>query len=392
MMNFRIAAAAAAFALLAAPVALEAQSIFNSAGLGRPVDAVDGRARALGSFGIGLQGGYISPADPAAAGRLALASAVMVTQPSWVEASLDGGGAGDFRGTRFPLMAIAYPGFGGIATVQLGSYLDQRFSGQRTVSVDIDGQPYDVEDVFTQEGGVASASLGFSRMVSSNVSVGLNVARYTGSVVRELTRDFGSLDFEGTQSFTTNGRWSYSGTSVTGGAAADLGTVGRIAGSVRWSSGLDADASGVTLGSDRSFDLPLEVRVGASAVLAPGLILTASAVHADWADVEDDLMVATAVGDTNGYGVGVELARVQLLGRTAPLRFGYRSNGLPFALGEGETGSERAFSGGLGFAFNETNGVLLAGVDLAVERGERSAGALSETFWRLTAALRVAGF
>ena len=390
MMNFRTGLAVAA--LLAAPAAIEAQSIFNSAGLGRPVDAVDARARAFGSLGIGLQGGYISPADPAAAGRLALASAVMVTQPSWVEASLAGTSAGEFRGTRFPLMGIAYPGLGGIATVQLGSYLDQRFSGQRTVTVDIGGAPQEVVDRFTQEGGVSSASVGFSRMVTSDISAGLTVARYTGSVVRDLTRDFGALDLEGTDSFTTSGAWSYSGLAVTAGAAADIGTVARIATSVRWSSDLEADASGSTLGSDRSFDMPLEVRVGASAVLAPGLILAASAVHADWADIQDDLAAPTGVGDTSGFGVGVELARVRLLGQPAPLRFGYRYNGLPFEIGAEGTGSQRTLSGGLGFVFNETNGILLAGVDLAIERGERSAGNLSERFWRLTAALRVAGF
>lgn len=379
-------------ALLAVPLAAEAQSIFNSAGLGRPVDAVDGRARALGSFGIGLQGGYISPADPAAAARLGLASAVMVTQPSWVEATQDGAGVGDFRGTRFPLLGIAYPAFGGMATVQLTSFLDQRFAGQRTVTVEINGSPADVVDAFTQDGGVSSASVGFSRMVTSNVSVGVNVARYTGSVIRELTRDFEDLDVEGTRPFTSSGAWSYSGTAITGGAAADLGTVGRVAASVRWSSALDAEASGVTLGSSRSFDMPLEVRVGASAVLAPGLVLAASAVRSDWSDVEDDLAVATGVGDTHGFGVGLELSRVRLLGRPAPLRLGYRYNGLPFALGTDETGSERTFSGGLGFAFNETNGILLAGVDLGLERGERSVGTISERFWRLTAALRVSGF
>ncbi|MEX2467947.1 MAG: hypothetical protein WD995_13640 [Gemmatimonadota bacterium] len=382
----------AAIALLAAPFAVEAQSIFNSAGLGRPVDAVDARARSLGSLGIGLQGGYLSPADPAAAGRLGFASAVMVTQPSWVEASRDGTPVGDFRGTRFPLMGVAYPVLSGMATVQLGSYLDQRFAGQRVVSVDLGGTSHDVIDDFTQEGGVSSASFGFARMVGSDVSVGLNVARYTGSVIRELARSFEGLDLEGTQSFTSSGFWSYSGTSVTAGATADVGSVGRLAASVRWSSALDADASEGTLGGSRSFDMPLEIRVGGSAVLMPGLILAASAVHADWADIQDDLAVATGVGDTSGFGVGMELAQVRFLGRSAPLRFGYRYNGLPFALGTEGTGSEKTFSGGMGFAFNETNGVLLAAADLALERGERSAGTLSERFWRLTATIRVAGF
>ncbi|MDZ7780154.1 MAG: hypothetical protein U5R14_09535 [Gemmatimonadota bacterium] len=371
---------------------LEAQSLFNSAGLGRPVDAIDGRARAMGSFGIGLRGGSISPADPAATAWLARPSGVMVAQPSWTEASRDGVDAGDFRGTRFPLVGIAYPVLGGMGRVQLGSFLDQRFEGQRTLTVELGGTAFDVVDGFTQDGGVATASLGYSRMISPDVAVGLDVARYTGSVQRRLSRDFGDLDLDGAEPFTSSGSWRYAGTSVTAGVGADLGSVGRAAASVRWSSTLEADPSSTTDGSARSFDLPLELRIGGSAVLAPGLVLAASAMHADWSDIADDLMVDTSVGNASGFGVGLELPNVRLLGRSAPLRFGYRYSGLPFAHGQGESGSERAFTGGLGFAFNETNGVLLAGADVSVERGERSAGTLSEDFWRVTVALRVAGF
>lgn len=378
--------------LVTVPSALEAQSLFNSSGLGRPVDAIDGRARAMGSVGIGLRGGSISTADPAATAWLERPSGVMVAQPSWTEASRDGVAAGDFRGTRFPVVGIAYPVLGGMGNVQLGSFLDQRFEGQRTVTADLGGTPFDVVDDFTQDGGVATVSVGYARTISSDVAVGVDVARYTGSVERSLSRDFSDLDLDGAEPFTTRGSWRYAGTSVTAGIGAELGTVGRAAASVRWSSSLEADPSSTTEGSARSFDLPLELRVGGSAVLAPGLVLAASAVHADWSDVADDLLIDTEVGDASGFGVGLELTNVRFLGRSAPLRFGYRYSGLPFAPGGGEAGSERGFTGGFGFGFNETNGVLLAGVDVSVERGERSAGAVSEDFWRATVALRVSGF
>ena len=378
-------------ALLATPLHIEAQSVFNSSGLGRAMEAVDGRGRAMGSVGIGLFGGSISPADPAAAAGIGFASAVMVAQPAWVEAEQDGIAAGTFRGTRFPLVGMAYPVLGGMSTVQFGSVLDQRFQNNRTVDVVLGGETYSVVDRFVQDGGVSSASLGYARNVGSNLAVGLSVGRYTGSVTRTLTRDSLNVDLPGAALFTTRGRWGYGGTSVTAGVSAQFQGVARFAGSVRWSSALEASASSGTAGGDRSYDLPLELRVGGSALLAPGLLLVASAVHADWSDVADDLVSPVAVGDASGFGVGLELSNFRLLGRSAPLRVGYRYSGLPFGVGT-ETASESAFTGGLGFAFNETNGILLAGVDLAIERGERSAGSLIERFWRATAAVRVSGF
>ena len=81
---------------------------------------------------------------------------------------------------------------------------------------------------------------------------------------------------------------------------------------------------------------------------------------------------------------------MRLLARRAPLRLGYRRSGLPFALGD-DSATESAFTGGLGFLFNEANGIVLAGVDLSVERGERTAGSIVEQFWRGTVALRVSG-
>lgn len=374
------------------PTAVDGQSVFNSAGLGRQVEAIDGRSRALGSVGIGLRGGSISPVDPAAAAGLGFASAVMVAQPSWVEMSQDGVPAGDFTGTRFPLLGIAYPLLGGMGTIHFASVLDQGFSSERVVSVDLGGTSYDVMDNFLQEGGVSNASLGFARSIGSSLAVGVALGRYTGSVTRTLTRDFGDLDLEGAEPFGTQGRWGYAGTSVTAGASTDIRDVVHIAGSVRWSSALEAKATSGAPGGDRSYDLPLELRIGASAVLAPGLLVVASAVQADWSDMQDDFTTTVPVGDASGYGVGLELSRVRFLGRSAPLRVGYRRTGLPFGAGNDDSGYERVFTGGLGFALNETNGVTLAGVDIGIERGERISGSFTEQFWRATGTIRVAGF
>jgi hypothetical protein len=315
----------------------------------------------------------------------------MAGQPTWVDFSDGSGVEGTSQGTRFPLLALGYPGFGGVVTLQMSSFLDQRFHGQRQVTVELVGGSASAIDAFDQDGSASLVSVGFSRMLGDRTSVGVHVGRFTGSVTRTLSREFGEGEVPGAEPFESSGRWSYTGASVTGGASTDIGDVARIGASATWSSGLYAEATSTTEGADRSFDLPLELRVGASAVLAPGLVLSASAALADWSSMEDDLASATPVGSTNGFGVGVELSRARLLGRAAPLRFGFRTRGLPFPLDGGEA-SERVFSAGLGLALNETNNVLLAGVDFSIERGRRTSGSITENFWRATASVRVAGF
>ncbi|MGD2047309.1 MAG: hypothetical protein PVH96_13930, partial [Gemmatimonadota bacterium] len=87
---------------------------------------------------------------------------------------------------------------------------------------------------------------------------------------------------------------------------------------------------------------------------------------------------------------GLELTQARLLGRSAPIRLGFRHTDLPFSPA-GESASERIFAGGLGLVLNQANELILAGVDVGVERGRRTAGSLVENFWRGTVSLRLAG-
>jgi hypothetical protein len=142
---------------------------------------------------------------------------------------------------------------------------------------------------------------------------------------------------------------------------------------------------------DRSFSMPMQYRLGTSIVLAPGLMITASAVQADWADIEGDLDTPTTVGSTSNIGVGVELSRASLFGLAVPIRFGYRTGKLPFSLGS-SVATERILSAGLGLSFSEVEDIVLGGADLAIERGRRSDSVLREEFWRATISLRVSGY
>ena len=130
--------------------------------------------------------------------------------------------------------------------------------------------------------------------------------------------------------------------------------------------------------------------LGVSAQLAPGLVVTVSAARADWSSIADDLLETSNAGDANGFGVGVELSRARLLGKAAPLRFGFRRTGLPFSFGT-EAATERVFSGGFGLTLAEAGVVPLASADFAIERGRRSGGGITENFWRVTASLVPSG-
>lgn len=387
-MTTRPLALAALLSLAAAP--LDAQSLFNSAGLGTPVDALDGRARAMGNLGIGLPGGSLLPSDPAATAFNEFRTGVMAGQPSWVEHTGGPIASGDFQGNRFPLLGVAVPLVAGTISVEIGSVLDQRFTSETPGSVALGGEDVATVDFFDQEGALSSLSLGYAQRVGSRFAFGLRGGRYVGSLTRQLTREFDSA--AGVENYVERGKWSYTGYSVTGGLTADLTDGVRVATSLQVPTALDADADAAsgTEGQDRSFDLPVQLRVGATARLAPGLIVQASAAYADWSGVGDDLVQPMDVGGTSGFGVGVELSRARLLGKEAPLRFGFRRNSLPFAL-EGTGASERTFSGGFGLDLNRTNDVLLAGADFALERGLRTSGSVEERFWRLTISLVVSG-
>lgn len=381
---------AVAIAVVAAPGA-SAQSLFSGATLGMPHDALDARSRALGSVGVGLWGGSLLPGDPAAAADLVVPTAIFSAQPSWVDFRRgDTGETATFQGTRFPLVGIAYPAWKlGMATFTVGSFLDQRFEARRETTAELEDGPVPTTDRFRSRGGVSEIRLGLARFVTPTLRVALAVGRYNGSVVRQEARSLDSLNVEGSvREYRAGGRWSYSGTSVTAGAALTVGTVLRLAGSATLSGDLKAEASSDTKGEDRTYDLPLRIQMGGTAVLAPGLSLSASVSTADWQGT---------VGDTPGagrdvnYGVGIELGRARLLGREAPLRIGYRKSDLPFGL-EGGRPTEKVFTGGLGLSLSKSNSLTLASLDVALERGKRTEGPITEKFWRSTLTVRVSGF
>lgn len=395
-------------ALLAAswtPGLLWAQSIYSAAGLGLLAEPLDARARALGSFGVGLWGSSLLSADPASAALLSVPRATIVAQPSWVEYERGGEDSGRFQGNRFPSVALGYPLVGGLATVHFGSFFDQRYRAQRDVPVTLESGTVEARESFVQDGAAAHASLGYSRLfLDGSVALGARVGRYVGSLARTLTRDFQTHDsLSAVAPYELASVWTYSGWTATMGASADVRSVLRLAASATWSEALKATPSEATDGDERLHRIPSTYRTGFTLAVSEGLRLSASAVYADWSVSVAGLADDVAAGSVFGYGVGLELSRARVVGRGAPVRVGFRSVELPYVFttagaGGGARGSatpagvERVFSAGLGLPLAGSEEVTLAAADLAIERGSRRDLVLTENFWRATFSISVSGF
>jgi hypothetical protein len=369
------------------------QSVLAAGGLGVPVDPVDARGRALGAVGPGLFGTGVIPGEPAAALGLSVPTVTFSLQNSWLTVD-QSGTQSDQTVSRFPAVGVAYPVRNwGTITLTYGGFLDQRwnFELDRVVSLATGGTTA-VTDQFVSDGGIAAVRLGVARRLSGALGVGIDVGTYTGSVLRSFTRSFDSLGVNvPVPPFQTGGRWGYSGLLADLGVVLDVANVFRAAATVSWSSDLDAEPDSTTEGSAKTYDLPLQLRVGASGALAAGLSASVSASWADWSGTGDDLTETTAAGGTLGYGAGLEWERATLFGRGLPIRFGWRRAELPFRFDDDDP-AESALSAGIGVLLARTGDIPLARLDFAGERGHREGGSVAEDFWRATVTFRAAGF
>jgi hypothetical protein len=160
---------------------------------------------------------------------------------------------------------------------------------------------------------------------------------------------------------------------------------------LNWSGDIEANPQSGTEGDRATFDIPTEFRLGASGVLTPRLSLSLGLSFADWKSSGQFLDDGDVVGQVWSYGGGVEWAGPRMGSRNFPLRVGFKSTDLPFAF-EGETPRETLFSGGIGLNLVPSGAGFIGVVDIALERGKREAGSLSETFSRASLTFRVGSF
>jgi hypothetical protein len=386
----RAAALAALFAALA-PAAASAQSLLSAGGLGIPIDPLDARARALGGVSIGLTGGQLLPTDPVAAADLAVPSVTITFANAWVDVE-EGDATSTASGARFPALGVSYPVKSwGTATLTYGSVLDQRWETSREQRLPLGDGLARVTDRFFSDGGIAALRLGFAGRIAPSLAVGGSIGRYTGELTRNLTRTFDSVDVNLDISQTqAGGFWNYSGVTATVGATVDVSQVLRVAANLTWSGDVDADPSEDTSGSGATFDFPVELRVGVSGALTPALVANVGVMHADWSSAGEPLRESSGRSALT-VGGGLEWTGATIAGRRSPIRLGYRRSTLPFTLGTDEA-VETAFTAGVGIDFVQSGNATIAGMGIALERGRREAGTLSESFLRASLTLRVAGF
>jgi hypothetical protein len=389
----RIRTGTALIILALFPQGLLGQSFLGTQGLGLPLEPLNARARALGSVGVGLMGASLMPTDPAAAAGLLIPTVNISLQPYWGSGSV-GSESLEAQGTRFPMIGIAYPvsPLRGMITLTFGGLMDQRWEIQREETTDLGGVATPTTDFFKSEGGVSSLRLGWAQNIRDRFSLALAVGSHMGSVTRTFNRSF-DPEVVATEvvDFTDGGKWTFSGLTTTLGVGANLGRLLHLGGSLIFSSELKAKPSPGTKGGTAAYDLPMELRFGATGVLTPRLSVHVGAAYADWQPSDNGLQASTVVGPVWSFGGGVEWVGPGLGSGSIPVRLGYRKVELPFRFRD-EDPVEKVFSGGIGLNITQVEQLVLAGVDLAVERGSRDAGTLSESFWRATLTFRVAGW
>ncbi len=372
-----------------------AQSVAAADGLGAVLAPLDARARALGSVGIGLRGDGLVPTDPAAVADLVIPSVTFTLQTSWVDVQEgEGTDPGTFAGTRFPVVGVAYPVIGvGVFSLGFSTVLDQewRVAQERRVDLGGSGARARVTDRFSSEGGVGTVRVGFARRINRTLSLGATFGAYTGDVSRVFTRSFDSIDaVSAVPVFSVGGQWRYSGLVTSLGAAADFGEIFRVSASYGFGGSLGANPTDDTDGAEESFPMPDDLRLGASALLAPELSLSAGLQRSDWSGT-GELYDEAEGHSVLTWGTGLEFTGARLLGKASALRVGYRRGGLPFAPVGSESPTESIWSGGIGLDLFQVGPTVVAASDFTLERGSRTVGSLSEEYWRFALSVRVSG-
>jgi len=363
-------AAAAAAALAAATRAAAQDSVFGIRGLGFPDRGVSVASAAMGG-GLSLFDGA-STVNPASLSQWHNTAGWVVGAGSF--RSFDPGtGAASLRSTRFPLLGFAGaigPRF--VLGVSVSDYLDRNWDVTQAKIDTLRGAPVAVQDQTRSVGGIADLRVAVAYRLRGIV-LGAGLHLLTGSTVTTVNRQFpgDSAYLPFTQQQTT----SYRNVGLSLGAFASPARNLLAAASVRFNSTLRAASPD----SATHVGMPVELNGGLSWVPVTGLLVAGTAGYATWSAASNALVAAGQgrARDVTSVGLGVEATFLRFAGKPLALRGGYRWRQLPFAADSGGAMlAEHAVTGGVGL---ET-AAGRATVDLGIEAGSRSTGALSETF------------
>ncbi len=385
--------------LFASPVALQAQSLFDTRGLGTPAEGFDARARAMSVNGVGLMGlstSMINPAEQAGTVRRGVTASF---QP-WIGTTDFQGENDNISATRFPLVSIVYPTRLATFTLGYSSVLEQSYAVIAEGEEVLGGNTVVTQDVVEHVGGIGQVRFGASRYVTSRLAVGVSVGIYTGNLDRGFSRTYPDTTL-GFRDFETHTRWNYSAPQASIGFKWDPINDLRVGGSVTWSGTLKAEPSDSGPSLSYQYDMPLHFAVGASGRVARNLFAAVSGTWVSW--TSDDYRTpgnieATAAEQQMEIGAGLEYTELRTGNRVFPIRLGARTAKLPFHLVGEEAPTEWAVTGGIGLRLVEDEFGPLAVADIGVERGTREGlgtsaapDGLKENYWRFTVSLSLFG-
>lgn len=390
-----------ALALVAVTAPAAAQSLYGTRGLGVAVDPIDPRARSLGNLGLGLMGLNTSMVNPAELAGIQRRGISATLQPFYGSEKL-AGGSDDIAGTRFPLIHLMYPPrprlvFG----LGYGGYLDQTWSVIAESQQTIGSQTMTVRDQVSATGAIAQARLSVGYELSSTINLGAALGLHTGGLERAVERTFPDSGAV-LRSFDTRSNWDYSAPFVVLGLRYDPSAAARISVAATWSGTLDANGREASQ-PDFSYDMPLRLVAGASALINPRLAANLSAQWTGWSESQN-FAAPGAPGSarvnakaTLEAGGGIEWEQLRSGSRIFPLRLGLRYAQLPFFEGSDTQARELTGSVGLGFRLAGDDFGPLAVADIGLERGRRTgwegslSGGLQENFWRLSMSIALFG-
>ncbi len=369
---------------------LEGQSLLGSSGLGMKMEPIDATQRALGGVAIAGRTPTIIPGDPIASLDLLASTASVTLQPMWGSYKL-GSNQGEFSGTRFPILGFAFPlGTSGVATLTVNSFFDQNSSAAVKDTLDLMGSDIPITDQSDLLGGLSALRMGWAQRISSKIAIGASAGVYTGSVERKVVRSFDvdSLPLVGPiQEFSDKKAWTYSGPLVSLNVSWNPHSSLQLGTALQWSGNINLSPIGTSKVEKQTIKAPLEVKMGGSWILDPGISLNVGLSSSDWSDSGYSELDAVAVGRTTTFGIGMEWEATRFWSGIFPLRIGYRRSTMPFTF-KGHVVKERSFSAGFSVVVAEALELPIAAIDVAMERGKHFSSDFEENFNRLTVTLR----
>ena len=369
------------------------QSVLGSSGLGLRLEPLDAIQRALGGVGVTTRVATVLPGNPLASLDVLAPTIAFTAQPHWGDYTV-GLESGKFRVTRFPVLGFAYPlGTDGVFTLTSGSQFDQNWSVESTNTVDLGGASVGVTDTFLSDGGIVAVQAGWARRWSPVLALGATVGLYRGGLSRSFERTFDQATDElanPIEPFATVDRWTHSGPLASLNVSWSPSPFLEVGATVGWGGTIKVNP---VRGADtvgREVSAPLEFKVSTAVVLGPALAVSGGVSTSNWNDLGDPSLDSAGSGRVMSYGAGVEWEALSFWAGGFPLRVGFYRSEMPFRFLGNEV-KESTISFGFSVVMAQALGLPLAGVDMALEVGNRNSGNFAESFRRLTFTARVGG-